>query len=233
MNATATTEIFKAAQDLIALKTSGKTAVQIRKVASEYGIKGASKGRKAELIAAMVAIEVERITKEEETKAQAAKSSKPKTAKSVKCEVCRTRKIDRKTQGRDSTMCRPCFDYAGIENEHNDENHEGTGGRNDCQVCLEADPSAVRIAHPKAAQFANAAKAAGWDVEVIASDDRVQEVRRSTFTVIVKSEGEEISLSWEAGLYDYDASNYIDPKGCRKVRNTSAAIQIIKAKAAS
>lgn len=227
-------EIATAAQEIVELRTATQNATEVRKMAAGFGIKGASKGRKAELIAAMVALEVERITKEEEAKAASAKA---KPAKSTKCEVCGTRKINTKTQGRDSTMCAPCFDYAGWENTHTDNGHESLPAnhveRLECPICQEADPGAVRIAHPKAAQFANAAKAAGWDVRVVASDDRVKEVRRATFTVVVKSEDEEISLSWEAGLYDYDASNYIDPKGCRKVRNTSAAIQIIQAKVAS
>lgn len=44
-----------------------------------------------------------------------------------KCEFCGVRPIDRKTQGRDSTMCGPCFDYAGWENTHADNGHEGQG----------------------------------------------------------------------------------------------------------
>lgn len=43
------------------------------------------------------------------------------------CAVCGNRRKDNKTQGRDSTMCRPCYDYAGWENTHADEGHEGIG----------------------------------------------------------------------------------------------------------
>jgi hypothetical protein len=40
------------------------------------------------------------------------------------CFECGERKIDKKTAGRDSTLCRLCWDYAGDENQHNDDGHE-------------------------------------------------------------------------------------------------------------
>lgn len=41
-----------------------------------------------------------------------------------KCHDCNRRPIDYSTQGRDSTYCTECFEYAGWENTHNDDGHE-------------------------------------------------------------------------------------------------------------
>lgn len=80
------------------------------------------------------------------------KSTKaPKIGRKM-CEVCSKRPIDRKTQGRDSTMCEPCFEYAGWENTHSDNGHEGQGDlptapkellseMAECPVCQGNDPA--------------------------------------------------------------------------------------------
>jgi ribosomal protein S14 len=185
--------------------------------------------------------------------------------KGNRCAVCGNRPIDRKTQGRDSTMCRPCFDFAGWENTHTDEGHDGLADGStkfddpaeekavrktmtECPVCAGTDPANTPpkkngskpgrkvtkranvqidgLSHPKAAQFYHAAKSAGWSAEVISHEAGT--TGRASFTVIAKTEGREISLSWVGGAYDYDSSAHTDAKGVRKVRNASAAIKAIE-----
>lgn len=69
--------------------------------------------------------------------------------KNTNCADCNSRPIDRKTAGRDSTLCRLCWDYAGAENEHNDNGHDVITEPNEslaaeiavCPVCNpELDP---------------------------------------------------------------------------------------------
>lgn len=71
-----------------------------------------------------------------------------------KCQDCGTRPVDPNTQGRDSTMCTECFDYAGWENTHSDENHnaspEADTIRTGCLVCHpELDPRNQPATAPK------------------------------------------------------------------------------------
>lgn len=49
---------------------------------------------------------------------------------------------NRSTTNRD--MCEPCFEYAGWENQHNDDDHDGSDDRFDpcCPVCLGNAPTA-------------------------------------------------------------------------------------------
>lgn len=60
------------------------------------------------------------------------------TKKQSKCEDCKIRPIDYNTQGRDSWACTVCFDYAGEENRHTDEDHANrpnSDDTTDCPVC--------------------------------------------------------------------------------------------------
>jgi hypothetical protein len=118
------------------------TAVELRK-AAQGKVPNAKSHRKAELIDLLVEwdAKAERATEKPATptkaKIQTRTQAKPAKATSVAksdakpvkktsrkmCQVCSKRPVDRKTQGRDSTMCEPCFDYAGWENSHSDEGH--------------------------------------------------------------------------------------------------------------
>lgn len=177
------------------------TAVELRKLAAKHGIKGAAKGRKADLIPAIVAKiqeELPALPTEE-----VAKENKRRATAKV-CEVCKSAKIDRKTQGKDSTMCRECFDAAGLENEHADGEHADAPvqGCPDCPK-IEDAPAAGEInyiSHPKANKFANAAKAAGWDVNVTSHG---LENGKPSFTVEATKDGQRIELEWTAGKYNY------------------------------
>lgn len=240
------------------------TTVQLRKiVASEYGIKGMSSARKADLLAAIYAAEVER-AKVEEVATEIEKGSTPQEAlatvdakpadvakrdgkgkvRGTKCQVCGTAKIDKKTQGRDSTMCTDCYDYAGWENSHTDEAHEKNGADADCPVCAhlatldaeeDAKPAAKKSgkakkvenatdASPKALRFAEDARKAGWDAEVTVSGSL-------SLTVAVCADGRSIELVWAGSVYAYDLSKFktvANAKGS-KIRNASAARMILDA----
>lgn len=191
------------------------TAVQLRKLAATHGIKGAAKGRKADLIPAIVAkIQEELPTLPTE---EVAKENK-RRATAKKCEVCQTAKIDRKTQGKDSTMCRDCFDAAGLENEHADGAHEDAPvqGCPDCPTSDDAPAGPVAyISHPKANAFANAAAAAGWTVNVTSHG---LEDGKPSFTVEATRNGERIELEWTSGKYNYygHGSFHVDAAGKKR-----------------
>jgi hypothetical protein len=269
------------------------TAVALRKIAAqEYGIKGASKGKKADLLAAIYLAEVERGTIEA-LAVEIAKGSNPREAldevaranaaeaaeeellreaarehdaaaekiaaelaakpapvakpapKGRKCEVCGVKPINRKTQGRDSTMCTGCYDYASWGNTHSDEDHEGTGGRDaDCPVCdhmasldakEDAKPAPAKAAkkapapvvngeNPKAARFAADAKAAGWSV------GSVKKVGNVTTVIVNAAGGEWIQISWDGTQCVNTGTTHKGQDGkVRKVRNASAARAILVA----
>lgn len=169
----------------------------------------------------------------EEAEALAAKidagnaNAKP-ARKSTKCQVCQSAKIDRKTQGRDSTMCEPCYDYAGWENTHSDDNHEEVGADADCPVCAktsDAQPATevTEIKNPKAARFAADAVAAGWKIASAT-------VSGETTTLTVLGGGEWIQICWNGTQFDYLATSHKNAKGkVLKVRNASAARKILAA----
>jgi len=162
-------------------------------------------------------------------KEQKPKEQKPKAKKSTKCRECGKRPIDRKTQGADSTMCADCFEYAGWENQHSDDDHSAKNINADCPVCAKEfgqhNGSDLNISHPKAAMFANKAAQNGWEVEVTSHG---QEKGKQSLSVSASNGNQSIRLQWTAGAYDYDSSEYKDAKGTRKVRNTSAALRILE-----
>jgi hypothetical protein len=175
------------------------TAVELRKLAAKHGIKGAAKGRKADLIPAIVA-KIQEELPALPTEEVAQENKRRATAK--KCEVCGKAKIDRKTQGADSTMCRDCFDAAGLENEHADGAHDDAPayGCPDCPTDDAPVTDVIVLAHPKASKFANAAVAAGWAVTVTGHGS---EDGKPSFTVEATKDGQRIELEWTAGKYNY------------------------------
>lgn len=201
--------------ETVTAELSSLTAVELRKLAAKHGIKGAAKGRKADLIPAIVAkiqeelpaLPTEEVVKENKRRA---------TAK--KCEVCGVAKIDRKTQGKDSTMCTGCFDQAGLENEHADGGHEDAPvqGCPDCATHPDAAAAEIIVlAHPKASKFATAASQAGWTVHVTSHG---LEEGKPSFTVEATRGQETINLEWTAGKYNYygHGSFHIDANGKKR-----------------
>lgn len=135
------------------------------------------------------------------------------------CAECGQRKIDRKTQGRDSTMCRPCFDIAGLENEHVDGFHdeEAVAG---CPQCPQVSASEVSA---KALKFEKIAREAGWSALARNAADGT-----GTSFVTAEKDGQKIEMHWLEGVYQYDLSGYVAP-GHRsiKIRNASAARKLL------
>jgi hypothetical protein len=114
-------------------KYENQPVVSLRK-AAQGKIKNAKRLRKPELVTALAEFDVRQAELEEANKAldevirlQSGESEAPRPAKKTakkRCEVCGKRPVDLKTQGRDSTMCEPCYDYASWENQHSDDNHK-------------------------------------------------------------------------------------------------------------
>lgn len=179
--------------------------------------------------------------------------SDAKTSKG-KCEVCGVRRIDRKTQGRDSTMCGPCFEYAGWENIHSDNGHEAildkdvrTGDEldeiQDCPVCQGNDPAdkparkngskpGRKVAKPvktsggqtKAQKFAADAKAAGWKPRI----ETVENGHLEIVTATHPNTGEWLRIQWRDGACLNTGTTHKRPDGKTvKVRNASAARKVL------
>lgn len=61
------------------------------------------------------------------------------------CEICNKRRASDETD-MGHTMCLPCWEYAGWENTHTDDNHDENPDNDDkdeCLVCLGLDPADV------------------------------------------------------------------------------------------
>lgn len=229
--------------------------VELRKLAKTYDVKTTggrpvNSGRKADLIDSILrSIETLR-TRDEAVREAARKSEKAAKAAKV-CFECGKAKIDFKTQGRDSTMCEPCFEYAGWENTHSDDGHDDYATiaqirqnridfddahvdvrldeMRECPVCEEHKmgpfalaPSNATVGR-KALRFEADAKAAGWTALA-----RNSGARDGVSLVTARRGDEEITLAWDGSAYDYDASEYKAANGkVRKIRNASAARSLL------
>lgn len=151
------------------------------------------------------------------------RTKKASRTKAAKCEVCGARPVDKKTQGRDSTLCTECYEYAGWENQHSDDAHEQ--GREEglsfpgCPIC---ESVVGMIAHKKARWVAETAKAAGWSVDY-SFDGAANET-----TLKLSRDGADITLVWEGRLYVAKRSDFRDPSGRRQLRNASAAVKAVR-----
>jgi hypothetical protein len=109
-------------------------AVELRKFAAQAGVKGASKGKKADLIAALEIIEAAQLKAAEDFAAEreaemAAIEAESKPVVKGICGICGVRKMYTGNAGgeeapRLSEMCNPCFAEGGWENSHSDSNHD-------------------------------------------------------------------------------------------------------------
>lgn len=116
--------------DLTATDLTTKTAVELRKIGAEAGVKGASKGKKAELLAALLPIQdAQRAVKHAETQAKVATAqadSKP-AKKSNKCRICNDRRMytgPGEKAPRLSEACNPCYAEGSWKNAHSDNGHD-------------------------------------------------------------------------------------------------------------
>jgi hypothetical protein len=258
-------------------KYEAQSVAALRKVAAGR-IAGYRSMRKADLVAALAAAEVtagqrraelradgvenkeafHKAVKDAETTAKATKAAKstrkPKLRVATRCAVCQRRPVDRKTQGRDSTMCEPCYDYAGWENTHSDNGHEGQGDLPTtpkelleemaiCPVCQGENPAnepARKTAQPKAhdkskpaarkpgqtkgERFAEDAKANGWKVR-----REVDEKGHLEIVTAHAAGGEWLKIQWRDGSCLNTGTTHKRPDGkVVKVRNASAARKILE-----
>jgi rubrerythrin len=243
--------------ELTALTETGlnlNSAVELRKTAAELGIKGASKGRKADLIAAiMELVDTAKAEKELEEEAKAAQEAlaeevpAPARKKGI-CIDCGKRRISKYILGPE--LCDICYDYGGWENTHSDENHEAvldstseeTENMKECPVChSELDKRYVFKAGRsragmvivakgtevhKSATFKTAAEAAGWTVKVMDTFEAV-EGNEARYVAIATRGNDTIELSWNGRAYDYPNSGATIKGKARKVRNLKEALRIL------
>lgn len=125
---TLTADVLTDMIDLTAITLSDLTAVELRKLGGQVGIKGASKGKRGDLLsdlsiirnAQQDMIDAQRKAAEK-AKSQAAPKAEPK-----KCNVCGKRRPASKGN-RNGTpangICTPCYEEGGWENTHNDAGH--------------------------------------------------------------------------------------------------------------
>jgi len=59
------------------------------------------------------------------------------------CNSCKTRRASSENM---AELCNPCYEYAGWENQHQDDNHdEGENLTPDCLVCHGTDPAEIPV----------------------------------------------------------------------------------------
>lgn len=232
---------MNAKTDLTVIDFDAATAVEIRKLAAEFGVKGASRGKKADLIAALAPFVAEQ---------RKAKEAKP--AKKAKAEKApKVRKI-RFSQD----------ELAMEENGHSDNAHETladpnadldikNGGwtfrsqadadkwfaatREEMETCPICHPEIVaNTAHSgssRAGMVINVPLRADGATKAATVAERLKavkvpaKVRRYKGHEILTAEidGTELRLEWDAqGRYVYGASKF----GTRKVRNVSEALRL-------
>lgn len=211
---------------------NANTAVELRKAGAELGIKGAAKGRKADLIAAIMVLVNE-----------AKAAAKPVETPKGKCTDC-----GRKEGFRGSQLCDECREYAEWENTHSDHGHDDGKGEyaEQCPVCRpELDPRTARKTGRsragmvilakgtevhKSNLFAKEAEAKGWTVTTMSETYELPEgtTGEGTRWFATATRGEEsISLAWDGRAYDYHASSAVLAGKPRKIRNLKEALRLI------
>ena len=242
--------------------------VELRKLAREMGItelpsgRKVNAGRKEELITAIENLRNETfaagleglqgagLKAEAELEAgQSIAANGAEKKRAAKCQICEIKKIDWKTQGRDSTMCAGCYDYAGWENTHSDDRHEKILNWSattvspsfeqlqmvkECPVCqklqgeFEPEPtSQMLIGHAKAARLAAFAEEHNWSVAYATNEAEGGD--RHVLEIFSPSGDVYFEIIWHGRVFQYDLSSFKNGKRPVKVRNVSAAKQIIAA----
>jgi hypothetical protein len=241
--------------DLTATDLTTKTAVELRSIGSQAGVKGAAKARKSDLLAALLPIQDEQ---------RAAKQPKIEVAKrSNLCGVCGKRRIG--TTGQDpksaklADLCGLCFDEGGWENSHSDSNHDGILSTPEadrtpeqlaeidgCWICFpqlnlaQAEPTGrsragmVILAKGdethKSQTFKAHAEAAGWKVSIlgsVVSDEDGEEIER--YVATAKRGKDRMTMAWDGRAYDYAGSSAFLNGKSRKVRNLKEATRLLVA----
>lgn len=189
---------------------------------------------------------------------------KPAAAESAKkvskrCDICGKRPAaSKRANDGIEGMCHPCYEYAGWENTHSDDDHEEyrngtTTFESDvrdaidaeiakCPVCQgnnpadeEVIPSKSPKAHVKSKPMA--ATRPGQNKAARFADFANEEgwkahstTDKGSDTVIATNvDGQTITMVWHTGAYDYALSAHKDVKGSvRRIRNASAARKIVE-----
>lgn len=241
--------------DLTNTDLTAKTAVELRKIGAEAGIKAASKGKKADLLAALIPMQDAQRAERDAKTAAALKSTKGT------CGICGKRRNytgPGEKAPRLSEMCNPCFAEGGWENTHSDANHEAilatpeadrTPEQLDeidgCWICYpelnlaKAEPKAGRSragmvivakgteVH-KSNTFKVAAEAKGWTVSILGSvvtGEDDEEIER--FVAVATKGADRMELAWNGRAYDYPSSNATLAGKGRKVRNLKEALRML------
>lgn len=224
------------------------TVTSLRKIFTEQGIKGASKWTRLEFDTAILT-DWFAADEEDATRNPAAPEFELAAApKKGICEDC-GRKVGNSGH---PTLCTPCFDYAGWENTHGDNAHEGNGAASEaeeiaeCPVCHpELDTRTARktgrsrlgmviVAKGteihKSETFRVAAEAAGWIVTVHAEDysDGTDE-GATRYYADAHRNGDAVQLAWDGRRYDYPSSSARIAGKDRKVRNLKEALRLLAA----
>lgn len=184
------------------------TAVELRKLGATMGIKGASKGKKADLVAAIAAIRIAQVEAlAEQELAEQDMTEVMAHKEQVVAET--TRELD----------------------EELDEEAAKKARRSRRGMVIVAKGTEIH----KSQTFAEAAKAAGWSVmitrtaDVVEEDGEEFEVER--YVAIASRNGSSVEASWIGKAWDYpNASAGIGGKA-RKVRNLKEALRILAGQA--
>lgn len=237
--------------DLTAIDLTAKTTVELRKIGSAAGLKGASKGRKGDLLSDLSVIRNEQIDAIEKERAirTATSDPKPQAAPAGKCTEC-GRKLKK---GEFGGLCEADRTYGEWENTHGDNAHEGNSAASEaeeiahCPVCHpELDPRKPKLTSRsrlgmvivakgtelhKSATFKKAAEAIGWIVEItietidVEEDGETFQIERH---VAAANRGDDaIKLAWDGRAYDYPSSFAVLAGKSRKVRNLKEALRFL------
>jgi hypothetical protein len=230
------------------------SAVELRKFAAKAGVKGASKGKKAELIAALEVIEASQLEAariEIEAAKAAAAPAPAKTVKAPKlCSICNKRRPSSKNGKSYADQCDPCHQEGGWENTHSDGGHDaileiGEADRTDaqaeeidgCWICFPELNEAkkertVRTGVNRQGQVvvAKGDKAEVFRAAAEAAGYDVKVDTETSFGYVTASaakDGKLIELVWFADAYLYGAS-FVEVAGKRrKIRNLKEALRLI------
>lgn len=184
-------------------------------------------------------------------KAKPAKRSGQKTP----CMVCGQRPVNNKTAGRDSTMCWPCYEYAGWENTHVDNGHDGQGQMldslakdvaaalstemADCLVCQGNDPAKKPVERrnvDKSGETKFTAAKGKTKAQTFAAFAKDNEWKAKIETlenghlervIVTSADGRFIEIQWRDGACLNTGTTITEGGKVRKLRNASAAKKII------
>ena len=183
-------------------------------------------------------------------------TAKPRLTVRNRCAVCGQRPIDRKTSGKDSTMCGLCFEYAGWENTHSDARHDyylkGAKGNVDeivdeslrseikeCPVCQGNDPAnkpVLRRNVDKTGEKKFVASKGKTKAQTFAEfakanewNAKIEVLENGHLERVIATarDGRAIEISWRDGACLNTGTTLREGNKTRKLRNASAAKKVL------